>query len=66
MNIGTGVHYVGVHLHPNYRERFGYQSREFPNAAWNSERTVSIPLSPELSDADASNVIDATVSLIGK
>jgi dTDP-4-amino-4,6-dideoxygalactose transaminase len=59
LNIGTGVHYVGVHLHPYYRERFGYKPESFPNATWVSERTVSIPLSPGLSNSDIELVIEA-------
>jgi dTDP-4-amino-4,6-dideoxygalactose transaminase len=59
MGVGTGVHYRAVHLHPYYRERFGYQPDDFPAANWISERTVSIPLSSKLSDADVQDVIDA-------
>src|SRR5258706_741981 len=31
-NIGVNVHYIPVHLHPYYRERFGYKGGEFPVA----------------------------------
>jgi dTDP-4-amino-4,6-dideoxygalactose transaminase len=58
-NIGTGVHYISVHLHPYYRDRFGYQPEDFPNALWLSERTLSIPLSPKLSDDDVERIIEA-------
>jgi dTDP-4-amino-4,6-dideoxygalactose transaminase len=58
-NIGSGVHYVGVHLHPYYRDRFGYQDADFPNATWISDRTISIPLSPKLNDEDVADVVDA-------
>ena len=58
-NIGSGVHYIGVHLHPYYRDRFGYSPEDFPNATWISDRTVSIPLSPKLTDEDVSDVIEA-------
>jgi dTDP-4-amino-4,6-dideoxygalactose transaminase len=64
MNIGTGVHYLGIHLHPYYRERFGYRPEDFPNATWISERTVSIPLSPHLAEADIQDVIEAVHSAI--
>jgi dTDP-4-amino-4,6-dideoxygalactose transaminase len=64
LNIGTGVHYVGVHLQPYYQERFGYRPEDFPNATWVSERTVSIPLSPRLSDVDVEDVIEAVRSLL--
>jgi dTDP-4-amino-4,6-dideoxygalactose transaminase len=62
LNIGTGVHYIGVHLHPYYRDRFGYRPSDFPNATWISERTVSIPLSPKLSDEDVHDVVAAVKS----
>jgi dTDP-4-amino-4,6-dideoxygalactose transaminase len=64
MNIGTGVHYIGIHLHPYYRDRFGYRLEDFPNATWISARTVSIPLSPKLSDADVSDVISAMRAIL--
>lgn len=65
MKIGSGVHYLGVHLHPVYRERFGYEPDDFPNAAWISERTVSIPLSPKLDDEDVEDVIAAVRAACG-
>lgn len=64
-NIGTGVHYVGVHLQPYYQTRFGYRPDDFPNATWISERTVSIPLSPKLTDEDVADVIQAVKRAIG-
>jgi dTDP-4-amino-4,6-dideoxygalactose transaminase len=64
LNIGTGVHYIGVHLHPYYRERFGYQPEDFPNTTWISERTVSIPLSANLTDEDVVDVIRAVCEVL--
>jgi dTDP-4-amino-4,6-dideoxygalactose transaminase len=58
-NIGTGVHYRALHLHPYYRETFGYVPGDFPNAEWISERTISLPLSPKLTDDDVEDVIAA-------
>lgn len=63
--IGTGIHYVGVHLHEYYRDRFGYQPGNFPDATWLSERTVSIPLSPHLGDPEVDRVIGAVRSSLG-
>lgn len=56
-NIGTGVHYRAIHLHRYYRERFGYRRDDLPNAAWISDRTLSLPLSPKLTDRDVEDVI---------
>jgi dTDP-4-amino-4,6-dideoxygalactose transaminase len=64
LGIGTGVHYVGVHLHPYYRREFGYTPENFPNATWISERTLSIPLSPGLADEAVEDVINAVHRVI--
>jgi dTDP-4-amino-4,6-dideoxygalactose transaminase len=65
MNIGTGVHYIAVHLHTYYRERFGFKSSDFPNATWISERTASLPLSPKMTDKDVEDVINAVRIILG-
>ncbi len=58
-NIGTAVHYRAAHLYPYYRDRYGYQPGDFPHAETISERIVSLPLFPTLSDADQDRVIGA-------
>jgi dTDP-4-amino-4,6-dideoxygalactose transaminase len=58
-NIGTGVHFVALHLHPYYRETYGYRRGEFPNAEWISDRTLSLPMSARLTDEDVGDVISA-------
>jgi dTDP-4-amino-4,6-dideoxygalactose transaminase len=63
-NIGTGVHYRAVHLHPYYRDRFGYRPGQLPNAEWISDRTLSLPLSPKLSDSDVDDVIAAVHGIL--
>ncbi|MBK8985265.1 MAG: DegT/DnrJ/EryC1/StrS family aminotransferase [Chloroflexi bacterium] len=64
LNIGTGVHYVGLHLHSYYRQAFGYQPQDFPNATWLSDRTVSLPFSPKLTNQDVEDVIEAVTRVI--
>ena len=56
-NIGTGVHYVAQHLQPFYAKTFKYKRGDFPNAEFVSDRTISLPLSPKLSDRDVEDVI---------
>ena len=58
-NIGVGVHYIALHLHPYYQEVYGYKKGDFPNAEWVSDRTVSLPLSAKLMDEDVENVVEA-------
>ncbi len=65
-NIGVGVHYIALHLHPYYQKAFGYRHGDFPNAEWISDRTVSLPLSAKLSDEDVGDVFRAVKDVIGK
>jgi dTDP-4-amino-4,6-dideoxygalactose transaminase len=57
--IGTGVHYRALHLHRYYQEALGYARGDLPNAEWISERTLSLPLSPKLTDDDVLDVVAA-------
>jgi dTDP-4-amino-4,6-dideoxygalactose transaminase len=65
-NIGVGVHYLPVHLHPFYRKTFGWKEGDFPNAEWIGERTLSLPLSPALNSKDAEDVIEAFKKVLGR
>jgi dTDP-4-amino-4,6-dideoxygalactose transaminase len=64
--IGAGVHYRGVHLHPYYRDRYGLAPEEFPVSTAISERTVSLPLAPNVSEADQDDVVAALWELVGR
>jgi dTDP-4-amino-4,6-dideoxygalactose transaminase len=57
--IGVGVHYRGAHLHPYYRRRYSIDPATLPVATDISERTVSLPLSPALTEADQHDVVAA-------
>jgi dTDP-4-amino-4,6-dideoxygalactose transaminase len=57
--IGSGVHYLAVHLHPYYRERYGLEPDDLPIAHRISQQTLSLPLSPKVSDADQDDVVAA-------
>jgi dTDP-4-amino-4,6-dideoxygalactose transaminase len=63
-NIGTGVHYRGVHLHPYYRDRYGLVPEQFPVATAISDRTLSLPLSPKVTEADQDDVAEALHDLL--
>ncbi len=62
--IGSGVHYRGVHLHPFYRDKYGLAPSDLPVASDISERTLSLPLSPKVSDADQQDVVTALTELL--
>ena len=55
---------IMAYLNPLYQKEFSYKKGDFPNAEWISERTVSIPLSPKLSDQDVNDVIGAVKEIL--
>jgi len=63
-NIGTGVHYRGVHLHPYYRDTYHLAPEDFPIATDISERTLSLPLSPKVTERDQDDVVAALTELL--
>ena len=63
-NIGTSVHFIPIHLHPYYRDKYGYRPTDFPVALQNYERMLSLPLNPRLSDADVADVIEAVRDVV--
>ncbi len=57
--IGSSVHFIPVHLHPYYREKYGFKPEDFPVALDAYERMISLPLNVRLSDEDVADVIAA-------
>ena len=57
--IGTSVHFIPLHRHPYYRDRFHFQPSEFPVADAAYERLISLPLYPRMTDSDANDAIEA-------
>jgi perosamine synthetase len=62
-NIGVNVHYIPVHLHPYYRERFGYRGGEFPVAEDAYERIISLPMFHGMTDEDVDDVVHAVTKV---
>lgn len=63
-NIGTSVHFIPVHTHPYYRDRYGWAPGSFPVAWSNFERMFSVPLNLRLSDEDVADVIEAVLDVV--
>lgn len=59
-NIGVNVHYIPVHLHPYYRQKFGEQSGSYPIAEGAYDRLITLPLFPGMTENDVQDVIKAT------
>jgi dTDP-4-amino-4,6-dideoxygalactose transaminase len=63
-NVGTSVHFIPIHLHPYYRDKYGYAPEDFPVTVGNFRRMLSLPLHPRLSDEDVTDVIQAVLDVV--
>ena len=58
-SIGVQVHYIPVHLHPYYRNNFGYKAGDYPKAEKYYANTITLPLYPGMSDKNVEYVVKA-------
>lgn len=65
-NIGSGVHYQALPMHPAYKGRFGWRLEDYPVAWKFGEQTLSLPFSAALTDRDLGDVVTAVREILGK
>jgi perosamine synthetase len=65
LGIGTSVHFIPLHLHPYYRDRWGYQPSDLPVATREYERVVSLPIWPGMTGDDVDRVVSALETVLG-
>lgn len=65
-NIGTSVHFIPLHVHPFYRDKYGFSEEQFPVAWREYQRLISLPLNPRLSDDDVDDVIRAVLDTVAE
>lgn len=62
--IGTSVHFIPLHLHPYYVREFGFKSHDFPNALDSYSRALSLPIYPDMTEAQVERVIETVSRLV--
>lgn len=62
--IGTSVHFIPVHLHPYYKNKYNWQPESFPKAYGEYQRMLSLPLNSSLTDSDVDDVIAAVTDIV--
>jgi dTDP-4-amino-4,6-dideoxygalactose transaminase len=63
-NIGSSVHFIPVPFLSYYRERYDLSREDFPVAAAEFLRLVSLPIYPRMSDADVEDVVAAVRDIV--
>nr|WP_207184482.1 DegT/DnrJ/EryC1/StrS family aminotransferase [Rubrivivax gelatinosus] len=64
--IGCSVHYIPLHLHPYWRERYQLDAADFPQAQHAFERIASLPIYTRMTDADVERVVAAVRAALGR
>jgi len=65
LHVGTSVHFIPVHRHPYYKEKFGYKDSDYPVANRVFEQSLSLPIYPDMNDVDIDYVIDCVLKVVG-
>ena len=63
-HIGASVHFIPLHLHPYYRQTYGYGPEDFRVAHAEYLREISLPIYSKMSDADVLDVVDAVQEIV--
>ncbi len=64
--IGCSVHWMPLHLHPYYRDTFGYRPEHFPVATAEWQRFVSLPIFPGLTDGEIERIAASVRDVCGR
>jgi dTDP-4-amino-4,6-dideoxygalactose transaminase len=64
--IGCSVHYIPLHLHPYWRDRYALSPAQFPHSQHAYERMLSLPLYTRMTEADVERVTGAVRVALGR
>ncbi len=62
--IGTSVHFIPLHIHPYWRDRYGLKPEDFPVAYDCFRRAVSLPIYSKMTDGDVERVIQGVKEVL--
>lgn len=63
-NIGSAINFRSLHIQPYYKKRFKFKDSDLPNAYHISDKVISLPLYPKMSQYDIDTVVKAVKKLI--
>ena len=62
--IGTSVHFIPLHLHPYWKEKYDFRPEDFPVALETYHCCVSLPIYTRMTDADVERVIESVKGIL--
>jgi perosamine synthetase len=63
--VGCSVHFIPIHKHPYYKEKYGYKNEDYPVANSVFEKSLSLPIYPDMSDEEIAFVIKKVKEIVG-
>ncbi|MEZ5330249.1 MAG: DegT/DnrJ/EryC1/StrS family aminotransferase [Verrucomicrobiales bacterium] len=64
LGITTSVHWMPLHMHPYYRDKYGYRPEDFPVAARLYDEVLTLPLFPGMTDEQLDHVVSSVRSIV--
>src|SRR5882724_3549658 len=64
--IGTSVHFIPLHRHPYYVRTYGCTPSDFPQADDSYSRCLSLPIFPDMTQAEREHVVQSVTRLVTK
>lgn len=64
--IATSVHWMPLHMHPYYRQKYGYQAEDLPCAASLYPEIISLPLYPDLTESAVNYVCQSVREIVSR
>jgi perosamine synthetase len=62
--VGCSVHFIPVHKHPYYKEKYGYSNKDYPIANKVFEKSLSLPIYPDMNDEEIEYVIKNILEIV--
>jgi len=63
--VGCSVHFIPIHNHPYYKDKYGYTYEDYPVANAVYEKSLSLPLYPDMSSEEIAFVIKNVKEILG-
>ena len=63
--MGCSVHFIPIHKHPYYKDKYAYDNADYPIANRVFDRSLSLPIYPDMSEEEISYVIEKVTKIVG-
>jgi perosamine synthetase len=63
--VGCSVHFIPIHKHPYYKDRYAYKNEDYPIANSIFDKSLSLPIYPDMTDEEIDFVIQNVLEIVG-